>query len=142
MATHEKGSCLCGQYQYDITRESVVTTLHCHCRDCRKVTGSGKATIAMVPEDQFTSAGELKTYQCVGSEGSHVTRGFCPTCGSQLLSYVEEIPGLIFIKAGTLEDGSWLTPSMSVWRDTAEPWSPVDETLACADRNPDMAAFG
>lgn len=132
----ENGSCLCGQFKLSFEREDAGSTLHCHCRDCRKVTGSGKATIIVVPRDRLQSEGELHTYQCVGSEGSHVTRAFCPTCGSQMMSWVEELPGMVFVKAGTLDDSSWVKPAVSFWSDTAEPWSPVDPEIPAVPRNP------
>ena len=134
--TTAKGSCLCGQYQYEFDQDVAGATLHCHCKDCRKVTGSGKATIIVVPEDQLKATGDLDTYQTTGFEGSHVTRAFCPTCGSQMISYVEEVPGVVFVKAGTLEDGSWVKPSVSFWSDTAEPWAPVDSLLPSVPKNP------
>jgi hypothetical protein len=31
-------------------------------------------------------------------------------------------PGLSFIKAGTLDDASWLKPTMEMWCGSAQPW--------------------
>ena len=101
---------------------------HCHCTDCRKMTGSGKATIVMVPTEKLKLNGELKTFTITGSDGSHVARGFCPNCGSQLISYVEEMPNIRFIKAGSLDNGEWVKINSSFWSQSAEPWSPVDPT--------------
>ena len=36
----EKGGCLCGQYSYAFPREAVVSSHHCHCTDCQKMTGA------------------------------------------------------------------------------------------------------
>ena len=102
------------------------------------MTGSGKATIVMVPTGNLQTTGELKTYTVTGTDGSHVTRGFCPTCGSQLISYVEEMPDLRFIKAGSLDDSSWVEIDSSFWSETAEPWSPVDNDHSAFPRNPVM----
>jgi hypothetical protein len=130
------GSCLCGQYHYRFDREDVVSAHHCHCKDCQKMTGSGKATIILVPTERLHTEGELKTFTVVGTDGAHVTRGFCPHCGSQLISYVEEMPAMRFVKAGSLDDSSWVTVDSSFWRVSAEPWSPVDERCPAFDRNP------
>ena len=83
--------------------------LHCHCRDCQLVTGSGKATVVMFPVDAVTIEGEYKIYASRGIAGSHVNRGFCPNCGSQMFTFVNELPSQIFIKAGGMEDTSWLS---------------------------------
>ena len=66
----EKGGCLCGQYSYAFPREAVVSSHHCHCTDCQKMTGSGKATIIM--SRRPASTGELKTYTVTGTTGQCV----------------------------------------------------------------------
>ena len=102
------------------------------------MTASGKATIIMVHTGALQKQGELKTYTVTGTDGSHVTRGFCPNCGSGVISYVEEMPDIRFVKAGTLEDSSWLKIDSSFWSSTAEPWSPVDLNCVVFEKNPAM----
>lgn len=140
MEVMEKGGCLCGQYHYGFPRESVISTFHCHCKDCQKSTGSGKATILMVPTAALTEQGELKTYTVKGSEGSSVSRGFCENCGSQLVSHVAEMPAVRLVKAGTLEDSSWVEADLSCWGSTAEAWSPADGFRPIAEKNPELTA--
>ena len=105
----QKGHCLCGSVQYEFDETQAAMKLHCHCKDCQRVTGSGKATVIMFPQDAVNIEGEYKTFASRGFDGSHVNRGFCPTCGSQMFTFVDEIPGQMFIKAGGMEDTSWLT---------------------------------
>ncbi len=136
MSNSAKGRCLCGNVDYSFDRGQVISAHHCHCKDCQKMTGSGKATIVLIPTDALQQSGEVRYYTVTGSAGSHVTRGFCPNCGSQLISYVEEMPDMRFIKAGSLDDGSWVTIDSSFWSCTAEPWSPVDPDIPAFDKNP------
>jgi hypothetical protein len=131
------GGCRCGNFSYQFNREQVVSAHHCHCKDCQKMTGSGKATIVMVPTDSLSTQGELKTYTVTGTDGAHVTRGFCPNCGCQLISYLEEISAMRFVKAGTLDDSSWVKVESSFWSCSAEPWSPVDSGCHAFEKNPD-----
>lgn len=142
MSNQQTGGCLCTQYNYEFDQEQVVSAHHCHCRDCQTMTGSGKATIVMVPTEALNDSGDLKTYTVIGTDGSHVTRGFCPNCGSQILSYVEELPTLRFIKAGTLKDSSWVKIDSSFWSCTAESWSPVDADVLSFDKNPPLDDLG
>lgn len=137
MSKLEGGGCLCGNCSYEFDRGVVVSAHHCHCRDCQKMTGSGKATIVLVPTEALSLQGELKTYTVTGTDGAHVTRGFCPNCGSQVLSYVEEVPVLRFIKAGTLDDSSWVSINSSFFSCSAQPWSPVDPDIHAFEKNPD-----
>jgi hypothetical protein len=138
MSNITKGGCLCGNVSYEFDRDQVISAHHCHCKDCQTMTGSGKATIIMVPTDVLSTEGELTTYTVTGSEGAHVTRGFCATCGCQLMSYVEEMPAIRLVKAGALADSSWVTIDSSFWSCSAEPWSPVDSSLAVFEKNPPM----
>ncbi len=80
--------------------------------------------------------GSCNTYTVVGSDGSHVTRGFCPNCGSPILSYVAEVPAVTFIKAGSLDDPSWVRAESSYWNRSARDWSPVDERIPSFAGNP------
>lgn len=130
------GGCLCGNIRYQLDRASVLSAAHCHCTDCQKATGSGKATIVFVPSGALEMQGECRIYRVVGSDGTHVNRGFCPDCGSPIISYVDEQPGLKFIKAGSLDDPSWVTPEASYWCDSARGWSPVDKELPGFPANP------
>ena len=133
----QEGGCMCGAIRYEFPRDAVISAHHCHCKDCQRSTGSGKATILFVPADALTVKGEPKTYTVVGSEGSHVTRGFCGNCGSPVLSYVAEQPSLKFIKAGSLDDSRWVEITSSYWRASAEDWSPVDDLLPPFSGNPE-----
>ena len=53
---------------------------------------------------------------------------------------VEAMPDLEFIKAGTLENTSWLKPTMEVWCETAQGWIEPDRSRQLAKRNPPLAA--
>jgi hypothetical protein len=136
MAT-ETGGCLCGQVRYEFERTAVVSAHHCHCADCQKSTGSGKATIVLVPNSAIESSGEIKTFTVEGSGGSHITRGFCPHCGSPVLSFVEEMADLKFVKAGSLDDSSWVEIVSSFWETSARPWSPIDANVPAVPGNPE-----
>ena len=107
----QTGSCLCGVITYEFNQSEALSAHHCHCRDCQKITGSGKATILLVPSNSLDVSGDLKFYTVEGSAGSHVSRGFCSECGSQLISYVNENPDLKFIKVGSIDDSSWVSIS-------------------------------
>jgi hypothetical protein len=63
-----------------------------------------------------------------GESGQSVRRNFCPECGSPITSDVAVMPDLTFIKAGTLDDTSWLDPKMHVYCDSAQHWVPIPES--------------
>ena len=132
-----KGGCLCGAVRYSFPKQAVTSAGHCHCTDCQKATGSGKATIVFVAADELELEGELRFYTVTGTDGSHVSRGFCPACGSPIISQVAEQPEVRFIKAGSLDDPRWVVPELSFWSDSAHDWSPVDADLPSFPGNPE-----
>ena len=136
MAEMATGGCLCGAFKYQFDREKVQSAHHCHCTDCQKSTGSGKATILFLQEADLSCTGDLKFYTVEGSDGGHVSRGFCPECGSPVISQVEEMPGVKFVKAGSLNDSAWVQVDSSFWNASAQPWSPVDESRHSFAGNP------
>ena len=138
MTTHT-GGCLCGAISYGLEQDAVVTAMHCHCLDCQKSTGSGKATIIAIPESSLTVKGTLKYYSVVGTDGATVNRGFCENCGSPVMSLVvglEGWEGIKLIKAGSLDDSSWVTVNASIWKSSARHWDAVREELPTFEHNP------
>jgi hypothetical protein len=132
----ETGGCLCGNIKYKFNREDVVSAGHCHCKDCQKITGSGKATIVFIPTKSLEINNNYKVYSVIGHDGTNVHRGFCPNCGSPVISYVTEQPDLRFIKAGSLDNSSWINIESSFWSISANKWDPVNENIPCFEQNP------
>ena len=58
-----------------------------------------------------------------------------PTCGTPVFSGLSGGP-LQVIKAGTLDDPSWLKPALEIWTDSAQPWAPRATGIAQMPRNP------
>ncbi|MDA9643139.1 GFA family protein [bacterium] len=132
----ETGGCLCRKVRYKFDREKIVSAGHCHCKDCQKVTGSGKATIIFIPTESLMINDKYKIYSVVGTDGTNVHRGFCPSCGSPIISYVTEQPNLRFIKAGSLDDSTWVKTESSFWSTSACEWDPIDINLPSFPYNP------
>ncbi len=133
----EQGGCLCGKVRYAIDRGGIAGQAHCHCRDCQRATGSAFATFCFVPDASFRAdQGEAKGFTVQGTSGGSVTRFFCPDCGAQLYSEVAVMPGVRFVKSGSLDDASWMEPQAVFWCDTAQPWVAMPDGLAEHATNP------
>ena len=118
-----EGHCLCGSITYVSTAEPVLTGV-CHCTDCQRQTGSAGSIVVAVPTNSLEVRGDtLKTYATIGDEhGTKTNRQFCSECGSPIVSRIDAMPDLVFIKAGTLDDTSWLNPTAEFFRRSAQPW--------------------
>lgn len=109
---------------------------HCHCDDCRRSSGSGHCSHLAVPESSITIAGEIKGYARPADSGNVVTRHFCPTCGSALYSTNAAMPGLVFLRASTLDDPEVFKPQMHVYVANAASWDVRREGLPAFDKMP------
>lgn len=132
-----QGSCLCGQVHYSSSAEEPAMMVVCHCTDCQKQSGTAYSTNVLVPTASITFKGESRAqYVVKGASGQTVTRNFCTNCGSPLTTELEAFDNLAAVKAGTLEDSSWVKPTVQIWCNSAQPWGPLDEALPKAPANP------
>ena len=131
MASEFSGGCRCGQIRYTCSAEPMFTG-HCHCRDCQYASGGAYSTIVGVATDALALAGELAGYTVDTDSGNQVTRRFCPTCGTPILSELSASPAMTVLKAASLDDPSWLTPAMHIWTASGQPW---------AETSPDSPKF-
>jgi hypothetical protein len=109
------GHCLCGNVSYVVDAEPLVTAI-CHCNSCQRQTGSTYSLVVAVPRDSVTLSGDtLATFDTVTeATGTPSHRRFCSNCGSPLVTLADAAPDMAFIKAGTLDDSTELTPAIEV----------------------------
>lgn len=133
------GGCLCGAVKYTSAAEPVMAAL-CNCHHCQKQSGSAYSVNVAIPKGslQFTSE-KPAVYQDTGSSGMPVYRHFCAHCGSPIFSDVVATPTLDWLKAGTLDDTSWVKPSVSIWCESAQAWVMQPQGMAAFAQNPPAA---
>ncbi len=118
-----EGHCLCGAITYVCDADPILTGV-CHCRDCQRQTGTAASVVVAVPTGSLQITGDtLASFTTVGEEhGTGTNRHFCGTCGSPIVSRVDAMPDIEFIKAGTLDDASWVEPTIEFFTRSAHPW--------------------
>jgi hypothetical protein len=117
----QSGGCLCGKIRYTLNAEPVMC-LTCHCKNCQRQAGSSLSIIIGVPDGTVDVEGEVTTYNDTGDSGATVRRQFCNTCGSPVFTRVDSPPGILFIKAGTLDDTSALKPVLHCYAKSKQNW--------------------
>jgi hypothetical protein len=91
-----------------------------------------------VPSKDLAVEGDTLASFKTASEGYHSTteRRFCSACGSPIFSTIESMPDVAFLKAGTIDDASWIEPTVEIWTHSAQPWAPHFENAVRFERIP------
>jgi hypothetical protein len=131
------GRCLCGAVTYEADADPVIQAV-CHCTDCQRQTGGPFTVVVGVPRTALKVEGStLASFATTGEDhGDDTQRSFCSACGSPVFSIAAVAPELALIKAGTLDDASWVEPAVEAWTRSAQPWSPHFEHAARIERGP------
>ena len=120
---------MCGAVRFEYAGE-LGPSSYCHCDDCRKVTGGPYTVGARAEWDKLRFvSGEAREYTAIADSGKKITRAFCPECGSPLFTKAEAVPGLCFIKGGSLDEPEQLTPRCHTWVELAVPWAFIEDGL-------------
>lgn len=125
MKLPQEGGCLCGAIRYEVV-EAPQSVYACHCRDCQRLTSSAFSMAIIVPERAFRlTAGAPRPLQRIAASGRVATRLVCPDCGSWVCGTPRE--GMVRVRAGTLDDTSWLRPTRHIWTRSKQPWITLTE---------------
>ena len=115
------GSCLCGAVGYTVTGEEQ-RFYHCHCKRCRKASGTGHASNLFVKGTLAWNSGEDLVTTFKVPEAKRFTNTFCRACGARVPRFVEEY-GVAFIPAGSLDDEPGLQPQARIFLGSKAEWS-------------------
>ncbi|MEM5399892.1 GFA family protein [Paraburkholderia unamae] len=117
-----KGGCLCGAVRYVLKAEPVACAI-CHCRHCQKQGGSLFSFNLFIKEADYEQQGETKAFLDTGDSGQPSYRHFCANCGSPVMTQVSGMPGVVLVKAGTLDSLEGLpSPQSEIYTDRAVQW--------------------
>lgn len=128
MATTHRGGCLCGAIRYEIVAEPMFAG-QCQCRDCQHESGGGHTSFMVFPAEAVKLAGTPRFYELKADSGNTVRRGFCPTCGTPVVSGTSGMPDIMTISAGSLDDPSGFKPQFVVYTARGHAWDLVDPAL-------------
>lgn len=116
------GGCHCGGLRYEIAA-APLTIYNCHCANCQKITGSAFVVAAAVPEAAFSFVkGEPKRCEWTSDAGNLRYGMFCGDCGGRIAHGASPSGGVLSLRAGTLDDTSWVEPVGDIWTKSAQGW--------------------
>lgn len=132
------GGCLCGAVRYEVNGDAAFAG-HCQCNDCKKSSGAAHVTAGGFPEAAVTFTGTMKAYASTADSGATATREFCPECGGRLTFRSTNMPGLVLIMAGSMDNPGAIAPAFAVYNKRHVAWDHFDPALPAFDTAPPRA---
>jgi hypothetical protein len=134
MKLPQTGGCHCGAIRYEITEEPQSVYV-CHCTDCQRLTSSAFSMGVVVSEKALQLVGaEPRQLQRTADSGRISTRLVCPNCGTWVCGLPRD--GLHRVRAGTLDDTSWLRPTRHIWTRSKQPWITIADGDEVFEKGP------
>jgi len=131
-----EGGCNCGQVRYRI-EGSPLAVAACHCTRCRRQSGAAYSVNLVVPVAQMSIDGQLSVFEDTDTtSGSPVYREFCGTCGSPIRSVIGANPGVVAVKAGTLDNPDPYAPGLHVYTRSKIDWVQIPAGTPQFETNP------
>ena len=130
------GGCSCRAIRYEIA--SLPLLLYtCNCTDCQTASGSAFAlNMPVLTKDFRILQGQPKGWRRQSPSGADVTSWFCGECGARLYGERQGRPQIMNLRAGTLDDTSWLTPLAHFYTGSAQAWVQPATGAECHELQP------
>jgi hypothetical protein len=124
-----EGGCACGAVRYRL--ESAPMFVHCcHCRDCQRQTGSAFVLNALIETDRIALlAGDPEPVPVPTDSGRPHDIWRCKGCRTALWSNYGGRAKLRFVRVGTLDDPTALTPDVHIYTRSKLPWIRLPERV-------------
>ena len=118
-----EGRCSCGEVRFRMSSPPLIVHA-CHCTECQRLSGGAFAINALIEADRVEIlSGAPEPVPVIGTSGKPQSIYRCPRCRVALWSHY---PGggakLSFIRVGTLDEPSRLTPDIHIYTSTKLPW--------------------
>lgn len=116
-----EGGCACGSLRYRLNGEPLIVHC-CHCLNCQRQTGSAFVINVVIETDRVELvSGEPSTVDVPRDDGSAQRIYRCAGCQVAVFSEYTW-PQLRFVRAGTLDDPSSVSPDVHIFTRSKLPW--------------------
>jgi hypothetical protein len=130
------GGCPCGAIRYEITSFPLLLYT-CNCTNCQRASGSAFALNMPVWTKVFrVLQGKPKGWRHTSPSGVAVISWHCEQCGGRLYGDRAGREQIVNLRAGTLDDTTWLVPAMHMFMSSAQPWVQPANGAECHETGP------
>jgi len=123
-----EGGCACGAVRYRLTEEPLIVHA-CHCRDCQRLTGAPFVVNLWIERRHVVPSGAPPhSFTTSAGSGKPHDVSFCGTCSTAVWSRYHAPPGdTLFVRAGALDDPTFVVPDAHIFTRTKLPWLALPE---------------
>lgn len=140
MSAEREGGCSCGAVRYRLGSDPLVTHC-CHCLNCQRQTGSAFVVNLLIETDRVELlAGDPLPVDVPRDDGSTQRIFRCPTCQVAIFSEYGR-PEVRFVRAGTLDEPSGVTPDVHIFTRSKLPWIVLPDSAPAFEVFYDMKAL-
>jgi hypothetical protein len=136
-----EGGCRCGAVRYRLAVDAMPPAYCCHCLDCQSSSGSAFSEQAVVREGAIEVSGtpvefSLRTYS--GATSRHFV---CGACHTRIYNVNSSRPGIVIVRAGTLDASDRIEPRAHIWVKRKQPWIVLPEGLPVFEEGAPLEAW-
>jgi len=117
-----RGGCRCGEVRYDLAVDALPRAYACHCLDCQTWSGSAFSEQVIAAEDALTVTGEVALFEITGPSGNRSWQRMCTMCHTRIYNTNSARPGLVVLRAGTLDRSDELDVVAHIWTKRKQRW--------------------
>ena len=126
------GGCACGEVRYRLTSEPLFVHC-CHCLNCQRQTGSAFVINVLIEEARVeVLEGAPQAVGVPRDDGTTQEIFRCPTCQVAVFSRYGR-PGVLFVRAGTLDDPLAVSPDVHIYTRSKLPWVTLPASMPAFD---------
>ncbi len=130
-----EGRCYCGEVRYAAEGDPLLKA-QCHCRECQYISGGAPNLFMVLPAAGFRyTQGTPRTFSRSDLENA-VTREFCATCGTHLVTRRPDLAGALILKIGTLDDPTVFAPKVAIFTVDKQPFHHIPDGMPAHERMP------
>jgi hypothetical protein len=140
MSVPLEGGCSCGEVRYRLASEPLFVHC-CHCLNCQRQTGSAFVINLLIEADRVELVeGDPQAVDVPRDDGSAQRIYRCPTCQVAIFSEYGS-PQVRFVRGGTLDEPSSVTPDVHIYTRSKLPWITLPESVPAFEAYYDMRAL-
>jgi hypothetical protein len=126
LSTQLEGGCSCGAVRYRLSSEPLFVHC-CHCLNCQRQTGSAFVINLLIEAERVEMLAAAPQPVDVPRDDGSVQRIFrCRRCQVAVFSEYG-LPGVWFVRGGTLDDPTHITPDVHIYTRSKVAWVTLQE---------------